>query len=168
MSRAALQAYGYFLIRSLQVTDPQLHSGAEPLAVTLLQRRAGQHRILIFRRTFQQLRMDRSQPRLAVFVAQRNPALHLLNILRGVKIVRIQKQPAQSLGEKLSQGRLSRPGYSHHQKNHLPALSPNRSWFACRTQPSAGTPAFLRPGARISRNNIPTRYEAAATENKGA
>ena len=79
----------------------------EPFAVTLLQRGAGQHRILIFRGTAQEFRMDGSQPRLAVLVGERDAVLHLFNILRRVKIVGIQKWPAQALSEQLSDGGLS-------------------------------------------------------------
>ena len=87
---------------TFEVINPQIHSRGELLAVTLLQGGAGQHRILIFCGALPELRVNRSQPRLAVFVGKRNPVLHLFNILRRMKIVRIQKQPAQSLGQKLS------------------------------------------------------------------
>src|ERR1700729_3763794 len=107
MSGAALQACSDFTIRSLQVTDPQVHSGSQPLPITLLQRRACQYRVLIFRGTLQQCRVDRKQPGFAVFVGKRKTVLHLFNILRRVKIVGIQEQLAQSLREQPSRRGLS-------------------------------------------------------------
>jgi len=85
----------------------------ELLAVSFLQRRAGEHDGLIGCQRLGNQAGERRQPRLAVFVRERDALTHTLDVCRWMKIVGIIKRPAKRLGKQLADSRFAGTADAH-------------------------------------------------------
>src|SRR5580700_11336765 len=92
---------------TLQHYDLHSHSLLQLMAVALLQGPTGKHDISLFSCRVHNEVVDRTQPWAAIGVVEGETAAHLLLIRGGVEIIGIDKHPAQSLSEQLSNARLA-------------------------------------------------------------
>jgi AcrR family transcriptional regulator len=119
MAGAGLQAFVQHLERTLQVHES--HVGvvaAQDVAVRALERRARKHRRLARAPLLLDGRADRIQPRPAIFVGQRNAAMHLVLVGGAVKRIAVGIGARQALRQHLADPRLARARHAHCDQNH--------------------------------------------------
>src|SRR5579859_1680347 len=112
----------HFLVGPFEVDDLHIESGADRIAIFLLQRGAGKHATVAGCVLTHEFLVHGREPRYAVRVVQRNSLLHFFDIGRGMKIVRVEKRPMQFAGKKFADCRLARPCRAHHEYDHGESL----------------------------------------------
>jgi len=91
---------------------------AQRVAIDLLQSRARENNILVLESSPQQFIVNSVKPGPAIRLAQRNSPMHLFPISVRVKIVGIEKDPAQAPRQKFSHRRLSSASDTHYKDDH--------------------------------------------------
>src|SRR5258708_163228 len=90
----------------------------QQVAVTLLQRGAGQHDVSFFRNPLLDLLVNGGEPGSAIGIGERDALVHFFFVGGGVKLVGVDKIPAQLLGEQAADSCLPGAGRPHHHDNH--------------------------------------------------
>jgi hypothetical protein len=104
------------LERAFEVDEPAIaNPGTQPIAIRLLERRAGKHQVVW--RCAQQC-VQRVEPRPAIGVLERHASGHLGDVLCRVVIVGVDECAAESRGEPLTERRLAGARHSHDDDDH--------------------------------------------------
>lgn len=113
-------AESLFNQRMVAAEEDELHGAirAKQIAIFSFQRRAGQHSVIARCNALFDFLPQSFQPRLAIPVRERMAGAHFRDVLFRMKIVGLEKAPAQIPSEQLAHGGFAGAGNAEENDNH--------------------------------------------------
>src|SRR5579863_3607117 len=113
-------------VAALQIDDSERKIHLEQATIFFFQRGTGEDYVLPFLVLAQKFLMDGLEPGDAIFVREGNACVHLLFVGWRMKIVGLEEEPAEAVGQKLGDGGLAGTGDAHDQEDHQRRMAQRR------------------------------------------